>query len=374
MKKKIVVISVLFMLSIFGIVRYIINDDVFYENDQNNNLNNIISMNLEQNLGKGDYKQVTRSDWPTEGYSFNVTLSKCENGSSLSWDSVNKTVVFNGNVSDKCYVYFDLARFDETCDKNTFACHIANLYTTVQGENYIYYHDSNLVNGTGDNSYRYSGTTTDAINNYVCFGSDASACPDDNLYRIIGVFDERVKLVKNTSSMGGCWDDYASPYWNKGTLYATLNGTYLTSLGSWGNKIFNATWIVGGNTSNNLLGSPSMLYQSEIINPIDNYTAEAKIGLMYGSDFIYAAYPDFTEDNWLKFGSNEEWLITPVYERSTSIEPRNALLAGNGGLFTKHKNDPETCKFGYGRPSFYLEKSVLYASGSGSSTNPFRIS
>lgn len=36
MKKKIVVISVLFMLSIFGIVRYIINDDVFYENDQNN--------------------------------------------------------------------------------------------------------------------------------------------------------------------------------------------------------------------------------------------------------------------------------------------------------------------------------------------------
>lgn len=193
MKKKIVLISVLFMLSIFGIVRYIINDDVFYENDQNNNLNNIISMNLEQNLGKGDYKQVTQSDWPTEGYSFNVTLSKCENGSSLSWDSVNKTVVFNGNVSDKCYVYFDLARFDETCDKNTFACHIANLYTTVQGENYIYYHDSNLVNGTGDNSYRYSGTTTDAINNYVCFGSDASACPDDNLYRIIGVFDERVK-------------------------------------------------------------------------------------------------------------------------------------------------------------------------------------
>lgn len=62
MKKKIVVISVLFMLSIFGIVRYIINDDVFYENDQNNNLNNIISMNLEQNLGKGDYKQVTRSN------------------------------------------------------------------------------------------------------------------------------------------------------------------------------------------------------------------------------------------------------------------------------------------------------------------------
>lgn len=62
------------------------------------------------------------------------------------------------------------------------------------------------------------------------------------------------------------------------------------------------------------------------------------------------------------------------YERSTSIEPRNALLAGNGGLFTRHKNDPETCKFGYGRPSFYLEKSVLYASGSGSITNPFRIS
>ena len=95
-------------------------------------------MNLEQNLGKGDYKQVTQSDWPTEGYSFNVTLSRCENGSSLSWDSVNKTVVFNGNVSDKCYVYFDLARFDETCDKNTFCLSYSKfVYNSSRGKLYL---------------------------------------------------------------------------------------------------------------------------------------------------------------------------------------------------------------------------------------------
>ena len=34
-------------------------------------------------------------------------MSKCENGSTLSWDVENNKVVMSGNTSDKCYVYFD---------------------------------------------------------------------------------------------------------------------------------------------------------------------------------------------------------------------------------------------------------------------------
>ena len=68
---------------------------------------NTISMMLETEAGSGNYEMTTRDSWPTEGYIFNSTLSKCENGGELSWDDINKKVLMSGNMSDKCYVYFD---------------------------------------------------------------------------------------------------------------------------------------------------------------------------------------------------------------------------------------------------------------------------
>ena len=56
----------------------------------------------------------------------------------------------------------------------------------------LYHHDASLTNGAGDNSYRFAGADP---NNYVCFGSDEATCPNENLYRIIGVIDGKVKLI-----------------------------------------------------------------------------------------------------------------------------------------------------------------------------------
>ena len=67
----------------------------------------IISMMLETEAKSGNYEMTTRDSWPTEGYIFNSTLSKCENGGELAWDDTNKKVLMSGNMSDKCYVYFD---------------------------------------------------------------------------------------------------------------------------------------------------------------------------------------------------------------------------------------------------------------------------
>lgn len=66
-----------------------------------------ISMMLETEAKSGNYEMATSSSWPTEGYIFNSTLSKCENGGELAWDDTNKKVLMSGNMSDKCYVYFD---------------------------------------------------------------------------------------------------------------------------------------------------------------------------------------------------------------------------------------------------------------------------
>jgi len=80
-----------------------------YENEETNikKSKNMLSMMLETEAGSGNYEMTTRESWPTSGYKFNSELSKCENGGELSWDDTNKIVLMSGNVSDKCYVYFD---------------------------------------------------------------------------------------------------------------------------------------------------------------------------------------------------------------------------------------------------------------------------
>ena len=44
---------------------------------------NMLSMMLETDAGSGNYEMTTRDTWPTSGYKFNSTLSKCENGGEL---------------------------------------------------------------------------------------------------------------------------------------------------------------------------------------------------------------------------------------------------------------------------------------------------
>ncbi len=73
------------------------------------NSDGLISMMIQDE--SGEYVKTDRTDWPTEGYNFNKTLSKCENGSRLSWR--NDKVVVNTDTSDKCYIYFDLANGTE---------------------------------------------------------------------------------------------------------------------------------------------------------------------------------------------------------------------------------------------------------------------
>ena len=64
---------------------------------------------LETSYGSGKYEKGSSTKWPlpSDGYIFNNTLSKCENGGELMWDDTKNVVLITGNISDKCYVYFD---------------------------------------------------------------------------------------------------------------------------------------------------------------------------------------------------------------------------------------------------------------------------
>ena len=68
---------------------------------------NALTMMYEIEASSGEYQVTSDTKWPQEGYVFNDRLSKCENGSELSWDDENKRVLVEANTSEKCYVYFD---------------------------------------------------------------------------------------------------------------------------------------------------------------------------------------------------------------------------------------------------------------------------
>ena len=426
---------IILSIAIVTVVFTYLNASNSYEEKIINKPNKItkgIALNLEQTEGAGDYKLVTQSSWPTEGYKFNAELSKCENGGELSWDDTKKIVVFSGNVSDKCYVYFDIW-FPSIADYCTNGDNLASCVKTFgdQGSDIsnIYVHTSTLANGAGDNSYRYAGPS-DQVNNFVCFGSTTSPCPENNLYRIVGVFGENyhgvsgkqlVKLIKydymttaelgtdgdyygaytygNSKYKGNNYANIASYYWNYKADTSNYNNTWSTSLfnktnlntnfinylgTTWANKIATTTWKVGGNTYDNIAGSiPSVVYQNEIVNPTPGSTSttgeteyKAKIGIMYVSDYGYAASPSAwtltmglysnttaTNNNWMYMGLNE-WTIS----RSAGGSGFAFFVYGDGGVGTYDVN------YRYaGRASFNLESSITYKSGSGSMSNPITI-
>jgi len=350
-----------------------------YENEETNikKSKNMLSMMLETEAGSGNYEMTTRESWPTSGYKFNSELSKCENGGELSWDDENKRVLMSGNVSDKCYVYFDVR-------PPLLSEYVKSLYTGTQGENNLYYHDENFANGAKDKSYRYAGAG-DAVNNYICLGA-TSPCPDANLFRIIGVFNNQVKVIKVTSLGTMAWDSGDSNTWSTSSLNKYLNGEYLANLGNLATKISVNTWKVGGNTkfeSDNSFdklydSSPSDVYYYEIEKPVntnstDNLvTYDAKIGLIYVSDYGFAAKPSEWKTLYEYNESSLDWLYTGLGEftitRCASFTNITHIIYSDGRV-----SDAQVSSVLSVRPSFYLIDSVSYSGGVGTQSDPIII-
>ena len=421
--KKIALLLLVFGIGVGVTLLYTNNKYKVYEEEEPKQTKkhvDTISMMLETEAGSGNYEMTTASSWPTEGYVFNTELSKCENGGELSWDDTNKRVLMSGNVSDKCYVYFDVyvpPTIADFCNSgDTLATCVKNFGDQGPDISSIYIHNSSLANGAGDNSYRYAGANP---NNYVCFGSTASPCPADNLYRIIGVFGDKVKLIKYdyaNSNLLGTDGDYTEDtyskssdstykgelttintyYWNykndtsinsgngsnewSTSLFnkVNLNTNFLKNIGTtWSNLIEDTTWKVSGHADFSM--TPSTMYTAEITNATKTYEPSdgtSKIGLMYVSDYGFAASPSawtttlfnysnssITSVNWMYMGLSE-WTITPSSSSSYSV----LYLYFNGTLYSIG------AYIGYGaRPVLYLKSSASYAGGTGTKDSPITL-
>ena len=310
----------------------------------------------------------------------------------------NTTVALKGNKQYDLYLFVDESSTNTSMKKTfkagvavkaydrekdqTLAEYVISQYTGTQGENGIYYHNSALTNGAGDNSYRYAGAS-DSVNNYICLGSDEATCPDANLFRIIGVFGDKTKVIRAKSVGNKQWHSSESNTWSSSSLNTYLNGEYLTSLGTLADKIATTTWKVGGGYWANIATSvPKTAYQYEVGSSASSTTVDKKIGLMYVSDYYYSASPsawtlvgynssDATKDyraatstNWLYLGSTE-WTIS-----RDSDDTNYAFGVTSTGDVNFSIVDSRSFAV---RPSFNLESSVKYVSGSGSMSDPVRV-
>ena len=421
--------------------------EVLINSKTNNGSNkNMISMMLETSANSGEYQASNTKNWPGEEYSFNKELSKCENGGELTWDDTNKKVILTTNISDKCYVYFDIIP--------DISVSVTNLPKTVgplaqlncSGATSIYNQQYNRIEisqvnskgascnlnyairttktylnnkiiglsgttqGTGkvvnENGYRYEGQDP---NNYIWFNNE--------MWRIIGVFGSESHGVANTNlvkiikeaSIGGIITDFSSNDWSQSKLKKLLNTEYLNSqngtngdncYGSIGgakikcnyinkgikstyrNMIKETKWYLGGSNTNEV--TVATMYASERSTTVyegNQTTVNAKIGLMYASDYGYAVPStncsrttqisfggyntvNCTLYNWL-YNEGEETTITHSTLTSSSIfrVTHNGFLIHNGSSKEAYQV----------RPVLYLNSSVYVIDGNGSRTNPYII-
>ena len=415
-----------------------------------------------------------------------TTSSKTE-----QWNVTVTFVNYNSNQAGNAGKNFTAKLMIQKEKILTLAEHVISQYTGTQGDNALYYHNSSLTNGAGDNSYRYAGgdyvltdagkatgatmmigynnsvttslidfycngtkqyvgygcsssqahyylikgdttqyqtynealnasvekgyLTKDNVKNFVCFGTDASPCPTENLYRIIGVFNNQVKLIKYDyakSSLLGTDGAFSqentrnyfsgeqgeSPssnsmyYWNKkgpntwsesNLNKINLNTNFVNNIGTtWAEKIATTTWKVGGGTMDNIEKTvPKTAYQYEVGSSASTTTYDAKIGLMYVTDYYYGASPsawtlvgynesDATKD--YRFSKGENWLYGGGWDWTISRNSDYSNFAFYVYNYGNVNNGFVSNYYGV-RPSFNLLSSTTYVSGSGSMSDPVRV-
>ena len=233
--------------------------------------------------------------------------------------------------------------------------------------------------------YRYRGKDP---KNYVTFNGET--------WRIIGVFptddgtgkiENRIKLIKDQSIGNYKWDTSGSNNWDRpATLNTELNIIYLNSLDSIAKSMIgDAKYYLGGYKDTTITSEVMYSYERKIKNTTSNEfyygtnpnNLVGKLGLMYASDYGYAASDECkqtlnnynnttcTNNNWL-FKSNNEWIL-----------PQNA--SDSGGVFYFYSGGGVSCNYRAGgwqfavRPGLYLKSSVQIIGGSGTSTDPYVI-
>ena len=316
--------------------------------------------------------------------------------------------------------------------KSPLSSYITNLYnnatkTAVINNSITYQYDpkNSLMKDVGNN-IRYYGASP---NNYIYFNcsnysnQSSSTC---ETWRIIGVFDGKIKLIRNESIGEYSWDnknvstgaenDYGKNDWTDARLMKLLNPGYeskttggslyynaksgncysgqsnatkacnFTSTGiktaTTRNLISDTIYYLGGHNSFSVY--PNQIYEKERGTTV--YSGRptewtGKIALAYPSDYGYAAdlgkcsqnlnnynNSTCTSNNWMKaiVAPNYGWLLTP----RSGIASNVWYVYSSGGVYY---NSYVYNEYGLA-PDLFLNSDANVKSGTGTSSDPYQIS
>ena len=340
------------------------------------------------------------------------------------------TIFFNADNGDKLKANFEP-------NKELLSDYIINLYTNVSKStvinNSITYNYAPSVSLMND---RLGGTTTSldggniryygaSPNNYIYFNCETYPDTNCELWRIIGVFDGKVKIMRNESIGEYSWDSKGGTScandWAEASLMKMLNAGYESELivGTWirgsiyynsksgtcfngpssttscdftstgikndttRNLIAEVTWNLGGWNTTGVYSNEIYGYERGTkVTSGNNTTWTGKIALPYSSDFGYAAdfnkctvnlsrYSDIPAGNgckstdWMNSVNGLSWILAHNTNHYASVWYKA------GGIYSIN---------GYNAydahgvvPTLFLSSSAIIESGEGSSTNPYKL-
>ena len=371
---------------------------------------------------------VSSTSYTTAGTISNANTTVTTKISIRNNSSTTKTVTLGVALSKNSIVLAsNMSLVPQKTLSNPLATHITNLYnnstkTNVTNNGIKYQYD--ITNGLmkdADGNIRYSGL---GDRNYVLFNCNTYPNTSCETWRIIGVFDGKVKLIRNESIGTYPWDnkdtttgaeaDYGSNDWTTARLMKLLNPGYTKEsvnnslyYNSKGGQCyagannaetpcdFTYTGIKNDTTRNMIADAKWSLlgWLDEGVNvyadqsyKLENtsgtvYTGNktswtGKIALPYPSDYAYSAYLGKCTSTLGEYSNCSSWMKTMFNSKTiallTPIVSSSFVFHVAGGCLDLE--EPYAALDSEIFPTLYLNANVSIKTGSGTLNSPYQLS
>ena len=371
---------------------------------------------------------VSSTSYTTAGTISNANTTVTTKISIRNNSSTTKTVTLGVALSKNSIVLAsNMSLVPQKTLSNPLATHITNLYnnstkTNVTNNGIKYQYD--ITNGLmkdADGNIRYSGL---GDRNYVLFNCNTYPNTSCETWRIIGVFDGKVKLIRNESIGTYPWDnkdtttgaeaDYGSNDWTTARLMKLLNPGYTKEsvnnslyYNSKGGQCYaganNAetpcdfTYTgIKNNTTRNMIADAKWsllgwLDEGANVYADQSYKLEntsgtvytgnktswtGKIALPYPSDYAYSAYLGKCTSTLGEYSNCSSWMKTMFNSKTiallTPIVSSSFVFHVAGGCLDL--GEPYAALYSEIFPTFYLNANVSIKTGSGTLNSPYQLS
>lgn len=371
---------------------------------------------------------VSSTSYTTAGTISNANTTVTTKISIRNNSSTTKTVTLGVALSKNSIVLAsNMSLVPQKTLSNPLATHITNLYnnstkTNVTNNGIKYQYD--ITNGLikdADGNIRYSGL---GDRNYVLFNCNTYPNTSCETWRIIGVFDGKVKLIRNESIGTYPWDnkdtttgaeaDYGSNDWTTARLMKLLNPGYTKEsvnnslyYNSKGGQCYAGAYNaetpcdftytgIKNDTTRNMIADAKWSLLGWLDEGVNVYADQSyklentsgtvytgnktswtgKIALPYPSDYAYSAYLGKCTSTLGEYSNCSSWMKTMFNSKTiallTPIVSSSFVFHVAGGCLDL--GEPYAALDSEIFPTLYLNANVSIKTGSGTLNSPYQLS